>query len=192
VSLWFAIRVNQRSAAVKTPVTGIRVHSCPLRTLAVIPHSALRIPHSHHLCSVIPPCPSQLSTLTINFPLLPPVLSFFFSANPFDIPYAAAYSPRVNHAAVRWWLTGKNMAGRGRCSRDLRAGLAGRVVWLLPRPFLVLSRREGEFTQARDITRGLFFEISIRLLSCTDSQVPFYPCNSCNSCLPWLSAIFLP
>src|ERR1041384_1354360 len=91
--------------------------------------------------------------------------SFFFSANPFDIPYAAAYSPRVNHAAVRWWLTGKNMADRGRCSRDLRAELAGWVVPLLPRTFWSFPGGKGSSLNRVLITRGLFFEISNRLPS---------------------------
>jgi hypothetical protein len=40
-------------------------------------------------------------------------------------------------------LTGKNMAGRGRGSRDLLAVLAGRAVWLLPKLLWSFSGGEG-------------------------------------------------
>ena len=58
-------------------------------------------------------------------------------------------TPLVRVTSSRWsaWRcrvrsAGKNTVNRGRCSRDLRAGLAGRAVWLLPESALGLSRGE--------------------------------------------------
>ena len=53
------------------------------------------------------------------------------------------HSVAVNSTAGRWRLTGKYTADRGRGSRDLRAGLAGRVVWLLPKFLWSFSGGEG-------------------------------------------------
>ncbi len=70
------------------------------------------------------------------------------------LPLPYLYTAAVNPIAVQWRLTGKNTVDRGRCSRDLRAVPAGRVVWLLPKVLWSFSGGEGGGSGALCAHRG--------------------------------------